>query len=172
MPRWKLRFKPSQIPELMRRYPDDDSKVLEIGRRSRTAGCYRYDDFLEVCRWKTARSQSRCRRNTAAEVSEITSVALSASEERLRIGVLRCLVGVEWPTASVLLHLAHRDPYPILDVRSLWSWGFDNVPHYTFELWWDYVDKCRRLAGDQGVDMRTVDRALWQYSKEHQGTLT
>ena len=42
-------------------------------------------------------------------------VVVDPSEERLRIGVLLPLDGIDWPTASVLLHLAHRDRYPILD---------------------------------------------------------
>jgi len=166
-------FKPQRIRELMDRYEyENDQHVLEIGRRARAAGEFNFDDFLKVCRWKTSRSQSRCRKNTPQEVGEITRIALSTNIERLRIEVLRCLHGVEWPTASVLLHIAHRDPYPILDRRALWSLGFKNSPVYTFEFWWRYVQTCRNLAQQQGVDMRTLDRALWQYSKENQPSLT
>ncbi len=170
--KWRLRFNPDRTRELMDRYPDEDQAIVMIGQRARQAGRYRLEDFLAVCKWKTPRSQPRCQRNTADEVSEVTRVALATPAERLRIGALRCLAGVDWPTASVLLHLAHRDPYPILDVRALWSWGFDESPSYSFELWWQYVEHCRALARRQDVDMRTLDRALWQYSKEHQGRLT
>jgi hypothetical protein len=84
--------------------------------------------------------------------------------------VLTQLQGVLIPVASVLLHLAHRDPYPILDVRALWSLGVDEQPsYYSFELWWAYTETCRALASQAGVDMRTLDRALWQYSRDRQG---
>jgi hypothetical protein len=33
---------------------------------------------------------------------------------------------------------------------------------------WDYLAACRRIAAEAGVDLRTLDRALWQYSKENQ----
>jgi hypothetical protein len=33
-------------------------------------------------------------------------------------------------------------------------------------LWLGYVDACRSLATTEEVDMRTLDRALWQWSKE------
>lgn len=125
-----------------------------------------------MCRWKTPGSQSRCRRNTPKEVAEITRVALSTPIERLRIGALRRLDGVEWSTASVLLHFAHHDPYPILGVRALWSWGFDRPPAYSFEFWRLYVEKCRTIARKRRVDMRTLDRALRQYSFENQGNLS
>jgi hypothetical protein len=76
------------------------------------------------------------------------------------------LKGVSWATGSVLLHFAHVEPYPILDIRALWSFGYDNSPHYTFQLWWDYVETCRRMAKQFQVTMRVLDRALWQYSRE------
>ena len=166
---WKLRFKPQRIRQLADRYQyDDDKTILEIGRAARKAGEFNHQDFLTVCKWKTSRSQARCRQNTPKEVAEITRIALSTSIERLRIGALRCLHGVDWPTASVLLHIAHRDPYPILDVRTLWSLGFDKPPVYSFGLWWRYVQTCREIANKQRIDMRTLDRALWQHSKEGQ----
>jgi hypothetical protein len=54
-------------------------------------------------------------------------------------------------------------------LRALWSLGFETPPsYYSFEFWQRYVAHCRELATTAGVDMRTLDRALWQYSAEHQ----
>lgn len=61
--------------------------------------------------------------------------------------------------------------YPILDFRALWSLGQTNTPSsYTFDFWWAYVEHARGLADEAGLRMRTLDRALWQYSKERQRT--
>jgi hypothetical protein len=98
-------------------------------------------------------------------------VALSAAtSERLQIEVLRLLKGVEWPVASVLLHWGHRDQYPVLDFRALWSLGIERneIPPYDFDFWWDYVRYCRKVSDRTRICMRILDRALWQYSKEHQ----
>lgn len=172
MTNWRLAFDPMSVPELAHRYAyQDDGPIVEIGRRAREAGEYPYEAFLSVCKWKSQRTRSRCQRNTPEEVAEATRISLSANNERLRIGALQCLQGVDLATASVLLHFAHRDPYPILDVRALWSWGFPKPPHYSFTLWQQYVHECRRLAKMLDVEMRVVDRALWQYLKENQGPL-
>ena len=172
MATWKLRFPARQIPKLAYRYGyDGDVPIIEIGRRARAAGEYTFEEFLTVCDWKSKRTRSRCRKNTPTDVAAVTRIALSTPSEMLRIGVLRCLHGVDWPTASVLLHMAHRDPYPILDVRALWSLGVEKPGAYSFELWRKYVEVCRRLAKQHGIDMRTLDRALWQFSKDHQGKL-
>jgi hypothetical protein len=78
------------------------------------------------------------------------------------------LDGVSWPTASVILHFCHPEPYPVLDYRALWAVGVDAPSAYTFELWWGYVQICREIARETGMDMRELDRALWQYAKENQ----
>lgn len=85
--------------------------------------------------------------------------------------MLLALRGVQWPTASTVLHFGHRDRYPILEVRALESLGFTQKDaSYEFDFWWDYVTTCRRLADEHKVDMRTLDRALWQWSKERAQT--
>ena len=93
---------------------------------------------------------------------------MATEDERARIQSLTLLDGVSWPTASVILYLFHRDPYPILDFRALWSLSLDVPVQYRFDFWLPYVRCCRDLAQRANVDMRTLDRALWQYSKENQ----
>lgn len=148
-------------------YRLDDEPIIEIGERVREKGYYSRSDFLTLCNWKTERSKTRCEKNEASEVEEITRFALSAKSERARITSLLGLEGVSWPTASVLLHYGHSDRYPILDFRALWSLGVDKVPHYNFAFWMEYVNKCRELTSVNGMTMRELDRALWQYSKEN-----
>ncbi len=76
---------------------------------------------------------------------------------------------VAWPTASTILHFCDARPYPILDYRALWSLGYAKPPKYTMEFWLEYLEFTRELAGRLGLPIRTVDKALWQYSKEKQG---
>jgi hypothetical protein len=82
--------------------------------------------------------------------------------------LLRRLHGVEWPTASTLLHFCDVRLYPILDYRALWSLGYSHPPHYKMAFWLSYVAYVRELARRSGQPIRTVDRALWQYSKARQ----
>ena len=171
MGKFNLRFDDALIPELASRYtyPLEDKVVDEIGPKAKSRGYFTKDEFKTLCRWKTQRSKSRVDSNSAEFIEEATRIALSTPYEELRIGVLTLLHGVSWPTASVVLHFAHKDPYPIIDFRALWSLGVENRPQfYTFDYWWEYVQVCRELAGKCAVSMRDLDRALWQYSKENQ----
>jgi hypothetical protein len=79
---------------------------------------------------------------------------------------LTALAGVGMPTASVLLHVALPKSFPILDVRALESLGVSGRSSYTPAFWATYVEACRALAAEHGISLRTLDKALWQHSKE------
>ena len=145
---------------------DEDLISLKPGISKR--GFIEKVELQQIAYWKAPRSSGHARRNSAEYVREVTAFALIARTERARIESLTILDGVSWPTESVILHFFHTEPYPIMDVRALWSVGLDMPNHYTFAFWWRYVEICREVADRNRVDMRTLDRALWQYSKENQ----
>lgn len=97
---------------------------------------------------------------------DATGRALSAGDEATRIAALLELEGVGVPTASTLLYFAFPDDYPILDIRALESLGVKPRSTYPVSFWLEYLDACRTLARRAGVTLRTLDKALWQYSKE------
>jgi hypothetical protein len=168
---FKLRFPLDQIPKWSAAYSYDgsDARFLsEVRPAVQKRGYLTATEFRDICYWKTPRSQSRCAQNTADEIRVLSQAALASTEESLKMDLLRLLHGVEWPTASTLLHFCDRRPYPILDYRALWSLGYLRPPHYTMQFWLSYVGYVRGLSRRTGYPIRTVDRALWQYSKARQ----
>jgi len=169
-PRYHLRFPETAIESWASRYPAAYDAVVEnqIAPSAKTRGYLTRSEFLTLCRWKSPRTQPRCEENAEDFVTEITRTAFSATHERIRIEMLTLLRGVAWPTASVLLHFACLDPYPIVDFRTLWSLGIKAPPEIDFPQWWAYTVYCRALAKRNNVSMRILDRALWQYSATNQ----
>jgi hypothetical protein len=168
---FRLRFPLDQISRWAAGYSygdGDDRLLLEVRPLVRRRGWLTTAEFRELCYWKTPRSQSRVRRNTGDEIRTLTRAALATADDRLKMELLRLLHGVDWPTASTILHFCDRRPYPILDYRALWSLGYARPPHYTMPFWLGYVDYVRDLVRRSGQPMRTVDRALWQYSRIRQ----
>ena len=163
-----LQFPIERVPEYAARFPSDENdEALLIGRKARERGHYTLEEFRKVCRWKTPRSAPLVARNSAEDVASRTAAALSeTSSERERIDALRSLRGVGWPTASVLLHLAYPDRYPILDKRVVHALGVRTPSTYSFRFWEAFVGVWRQLAEQAGADGRTFDKALWQWSKE------
>lgn len=165
----RLRCPVSKLAAYAACYPLEVDADVEIGvaPEARRRGFLSKPQFLRLAGWKTPRSRPRCEKNDAAFVEEVTRNVLASRNERFKIESLRLLQGVDWPTASVILHFCDEQPYPVLDVRALWSVGVPR-PRYGFEFWSDYVAFTRALAAKARLSMRTLDRALWQYSKEKQ----
>jgi hypothetical protein len=165
-----LRFSKSELGFYAARYqyPVQETTVLDLKGTVAKRGWLTKDDLRTVAQWKAPRAAGHIEDNPEEYVKEITAFALAATTERARIEVLTNLDGVRWPTASVILHFFHKEPYPIMDFRALWSVSLDVPVQYSFAYWWPYVESCRALSKETGLDMRTLDRALWQYSKEKQ----
>jgi hypothetical protein len=150
-------------------YGQDELFIIErVAPAVRKRGHFTRAELIDVCRWKTPRSVPRVAENTEDGVTELTRTALAAEHEELRVAPLIYLAGVDWATASVLLHFAHVDRYPIIDFRALEALGVPRkeTRYYTMGFWLGYVLATRRLADETGLTMRELDRALWQWSKE------
>ncbi|HEV7176859.1 MAG TPA: hypothetical protein VGN29_15265 [Solirubrobacteraceae bacterium] len=168
MPTFELQFPLDEIDVLAARFPaGDDGRLHEVGVAVLERGYYTREEFIEVCAWKTVRSRPKVSGNTEAAVVRATGLALGTEDEAARMAALLELDGVGVPTASTLLYCAFPDSYPILDVRALESLGVKPRSQYPLSFWLGYLDACRELAQRAGVSLRTLDKALWQHSKEH-----
>jgi hypothetical protein len=175
-----LRFPHQDIPAVAARY---NINALELAITALVPVVQRQqhvtrDQLFVLCRWKNENFPwvaAHANDNSTLFVREITRFALAAGDERARIEPLRLLDGVEWPTASTVLHWFHAEPYPILDFRALWSLTIEQPPNYSFDFWTDYLHywrdtlaEARQILGYGAVTPRILDRALWQYSYENQ----
>jgi hypothetical protein len=167
VPVFGLQFPLEQVPDLAARFPTADETDREtIGAAARARGYYRRREFLRVCAWKTPRSAPKVALNTEPAVRAATRRALTDPGEAVRMQALLSLSGVGVPTASTLLYFAFPALYPILDVRALESLGIKPRSQYPISFWLGYLEACRALAEQGGVSIRTLDKALWQWSKE------
>lgn len=162
-----LQFAEQDIMSISQKYSylKSENEIALIGRNIKERGFAKRDEFLSICEWKSSRPRAHLSKNSSALIEDATTIALTTPHEELRIGVLTLLNGVSMPMASAFLHFCHKDPYPILDFRALESLG-NSVPAVcSFDFWWEYTLHCRALAQRNRVSMRTLDKALWEWSK-------
>ncbi len=166
----RLRFPEREIERHAARYSygRNETELLALRQSVLRAGYLTKRQLRLLARWKSPRSAPQIEKNSETFIKEVTHFALHASAERTRIEALTLLSGVLWPTASVVLHVFHTDPYPIIDFRALWSVNAKVPSQYTFSFWLKYVKYCRSVAKRSEVNMRVLDRALWQYSRDNQ----
>jgi len=166
-PVFELQFPLGAVSALAARFPSsDDGPLLALGAAARARGHYIRREFVEVCAWKSPRSHPRIVANRPRAIAAATRRALGSGDEAVRIEALLELDGVGVPTASTLLYAVFPNDYPILDVRALESLGVGSRSGYPVGFWLAYLSACRELALRAGVSLRTLDKALWQHSKE------
>ncbi len=164
---FRLQFDADKIDELRRRYDyATDHGASASGRQARERGYYTKLEFMAVCRWKSPRSSGRAAENSPGAIHRQTRLALGTGDEAERMRALIELSGVGIPVASTLLHFAYPRLYPILDWRALESLGSKGRSTYSISFWLAYLEACRRIARENNLHLRTLDKALWQYSRE------
>ena len=165
-----LRIPEKQLRHYQRRYDSTaDPRLDHIRAAAESQKYLTVKQLHELALWKSKRRAALTKNNLEGFVREITTFAFAAKYEESRIGTLVLLQGVQYPTASVILHFCVDATYPILDFRAIWSLGMQRPTIYSTEYWSQYVDVCRSLAKKHGMSVRELDMALWQYSKQHQG---
>jgi hypothetical protein len=98
-------------------------------------------------------------------VRGVTAAAFLAESDGMRLRVLLGLQGVGVAVASVLLHFADPDRYPIYDVRvrtALRRMGIRQRFPPTVAGWAAYAATLRGFAARYRVPLRTLDKALWR----------
>ncbi len=114
-----------------------------------------------LVRWKSPRNLTYIsKNNNEITIVEKTQEAFKTTNVCDSIKILSDLKGVGYSIGSAILHLFHpENNYPIYDphaLRAVAKRPKDNV-------WESYVEFCRKLAEDNEVCMRTLDRALYRF---------
>ena len=133
---------------------------------ARQAGFLTKDLFVRLGCWKSVRQTPNYKSNDEQKVADATARAFAATDPRSAVSALMQLRGVALRTASALLQWMRPDVYCILDVRVVSALGKPEPAS------WDDVDfylsiaaDIRALARRHGLDLRTIDRALWAWDK-------
>ena len=128
--------------------------------------------FLKLCLWKSKRPRKHYESeiNSEQRIKYITELSISSNDEYLKVESLQLLRGVSYPVASVILHFAHPKDYTILDFRAIWSLGWEQPKQYSYEFWQKYIKYVKEVSSRFKVPLRTLDKALWMYSKLYQKT--
>lgn len=147
---------------------DLEHKVEQICKLTKHPAFLTKEQFLTIGCWKSRRITHHLVKNSEDLIQETTTLALATRSVRLAPQILMAMDGVGLPMASAILHWCHSDVFPILDFRALWSLGIEMPGSYSLAFWEDYVTLWREIHEEWGCEKRELDRALWQYSKEHQ----
>jgi hypothetical protein len=147
------------------RYPGDD-RMAELGEAAMKRGYFNKKEFLEVVEWKSGgRQRGNAAKNSAEAIRKATATVIGNNDDSTWMKAMTELEGVGMPTASVFRHFTRKDR-PILDRRALQALGMDKPPQaYSLKFWETFRDTCKAAAEKADVPMRTLDRAMWEWSR-------
>jgi thermostable 8-oxoguanine DNA glycosylase len=167
--RFVLQFPPSELLALADRYGyEQDNDALNAGRNIANSD-YSIANLKKIIGWKSARIAGLIERNSASDVAKALRFATDKrTSEKWAIETLCGLKGVGIPVASAILTMVYPDKYTIIDFRALEALGIQRGDgEETVDFYLEYLQTCRSVAQEYKIDLRTLDRALWQWSKEH-----
>lgn len=162
----------AQVARKIRQEPDLQFQRLSgIGSQATARGYFTKAEFLEICRWKSARRIALCQSNSDQDVAKYTAQAIAATDDSERIRALLKLTGVAVPTASALLAAYAPDLFGVIDVRGwqfLHSVGAVSRNRKGLNLsvrnWLQYLRVLRCVAHQVGTTPRLVDISLyWEH---------
>jgi len=152
------------------RYNGTDDEIVEKESK-KWLKSHRFLDrgrFIKIGLWKSKRPKKKYESNDDLLIREITRFSFATNSEEARIKSLMVLNGVSYPLASAILHFAFPNKYPIMDFRAIWSLGWEQPKYYTFDFWQKYCKEIKGISEKVGESIRTIDKALWEHSKENQ----
>jgi hypothetical protein len=143
-------------------YPtSQDAKVLlEVSPRVSERGYYDKADLLAVGGWKAVRATGYLGRNDEADIEYVTQAAFAAPDH-LKHRFLSLLSGVQQAMASALLTVWDPEKFTVYDIRAMATLRAHGEAGPGFLAYPIYLDRCSKLAENLGVDLRTLDRALY-----------
>lgn len=139
-----------------------------IGPRIRERGFIEFNDFYQICMWKSARQKQNYLKNKNI-VKNISRKAFAENEEILKIKQLLKLKGVGIPTASAILTIVFPDRYAVIDVRCIQmlnKLGIRIKETITINRWFEYLNIMRELARENNFTPRQIDQILFSMHRE------
>jgi hypothetical protein len=149
-----------------------EKSAFEAGEAIRN-GDHTLSNLEAIVRWKSERLVRYVIGNSNEKIRRALAVAASpASSTEAAVKALIKLQGVDITVASAILAAIFPERYTVLDFRSLEALGHARHDVHFYE---EYLDFCKRLADGNIVKpqddlpaptpLRTLDRALWEWSR-------
>ncbi len=153
-----------------------ETAAFEAGEAIRN-GDYSLANLEAIVRWKSERLVHYLIGNSNEKIRRVLAVAASpTSSTESAVRALLELHGVDITVASAILAAIDPERYTVLDFRALEALG--HAPH-DVHFYEEYLAFCKRLAESNIVrpqselpaptPLRTIDRALWEWSRSHTG---
>jgi len=129
------------------------------------------EEFFAIVIWKRNASKTKILNGIKRNRRTVSEITLKISEAKTREQKLSVLLSPKIPgigiaIASAILTVCYSDDFTIADYRacaSLKEFGeeISGNPTSSTSAYFEYLDKCKKLAHRYNLSLRNFDRILW-----------
>lgn len=162
-------MKIKEIEKYIKLYDIEKYLFSIIGPNVKKNGFLSFEDFYQICMWKSVRPKKRYIANKE-KIKDISKRAFSEKDEAKRIKIICELDGVGIPTASAILTIIYPEKYAVIDIRCLEA--LNNIlnikinKNVSINTWIKYLEIMRNLAKENNITPRELDMALFAIHRE------
>ncbi|MEK7081230.1 MAG: hypothetical protein AAB902_02490 [Patescibacteria group bacterium] len=129
------------------------------------------EEFFAIIIWKRNASKTKILsgiKKSDETVKKITENLYKEKDRERKICILTKIDGIGIAIASAILTVCYPGEFTIADYRasaSLKSLGYEvkGDPTTKIPVYFDYLDKCKKLTKKSDLSLRDLDRCLWGY---------
>lgn len=141
----------------------------EVGKNFQKRGYLTPEEFFAIVIWKSNRAKTNVRRGiekTKKTIFTITSEVFQAKTPEQKITALISIPSIGIPMASAILTVCYPDDFTVADYRAcatLKNFGEEIIGNPTAKIstYFEYLEKCKKLARKYNFSLRDFDRILW-----------
>jgi endonuclease III len=155
-------------------YPaKEDADAAKAGKAIRNGACT-YNNFRIIYDWKLSSFLHRNLPNLSSKRHDKKGIAKAlrlARDAQTVHDAMKSLIkfhGIGIRVASAVLAMIWPERYTVIDVRALRALGVSKTGT-SIALYKAYLHKCRELCARYDCDLRTLDRALFEWGGQQNG---
>jgi len=166
---------PGDLYRWLQVYNLEDYLFGTVSARFQADGTLNAYDFFAIVIWKSNRTKTKIRdglNDPGRSVEELMRDVHQARTPEAKVEVLLPVRGIGISIASAILTVCYPKEFTVLDWRAwetLQEWEVEGLPERypgKSEEYVQYCQACKRLAEQQNLSLRDLDRALWGRSWE------
>ncbi len=157
------------LEEYLKYYFLENYLFTDVNKNFQKNGYLASEEFFAIVIWKSNRAKTNVRRGiekSKKTIREITSEVFRATTPEQKLNILTSIPSIGIPMASAILTVCYPDDFTVADYRAcaaLKNFGEEIIGNPTTRTatYFEYLEKCKKLAHKYNFSLRNFDRILW-----------
>jgi len=157
------------LEKYLKYYFLEDYLFNEVSKNFQKRGYLIPEEFFAIVIWKSNRAKTNVRRGiekSKKTIRAITSEVFRAKTPEQKLNALTSIPSIGIPMASAILTVCYPDDFTVADYRActaLKDFGEEIIGNPTAKIltYFEYLEKCKKLARKYNFSLRNFDRILW-----------